>query len=124
METQIMRVLFGKGASPEVVPAEIIAFCELSNSQTDRRWSDSLPYWIGLEIRKSPKYWKIDRVEVDKVTGQIKEYGRSSYGSVDFEGNIFKSATYQAVAKGVRGNVFIDSGSAALTGDGFIRYLK
>lgn len=124
METTINRVLFAKGASTETVPAEVIAFCELSNSQTDRRWSDSLPYYIGLEIRKTVKYWKIDRVEVNKETGEIKEYGRSSYGAVDFDGNVFKSATYQAVAKGIRGNVFIDSGSAALSGDGFIRYLK
>ena len=123
MTTAIKRVWFGKGASAELVPAEVIAFCELANSQTDLHW-DGLTYFISLEIRKSPKYWKIDRIQVNKKSGEIEKYGRSSYGSVDFEGNIFKSASYQTVAKGIRGNVFVNSGASALSGDGFIRYLK
>ena len=119
------RVIFGRGASAESVPVELVAMLTEMIRRKDEQFSpDVMPYAIGYEVRKSPKYWKIDRVELDKETGGIREFGRSSAGSVDFEGNVFKSASYNAVAKGIRGNIFINNGFSALTGDGFIRYLN
>lgn len=119
------RVIFGRGASTETVPVELVAMLEESLRRSDVSFSpDKMPYAISFEVRKSPKYWKIDRVELDKETGEIREYGRSAAGSVDFEGNVFKSSSYNAVAKGIRGNIFINNGFGALDGHGYIRYLN
>lgn len=119
------RIIFGRGASTETVPAELLGMLTEMIRRKDVHFSPAvLPYAIGYEVRKSPKYWKIDRVELDKETGDIRAYGRSSVGSVDFDGNVFKANGYQAVAKGIRGNIFIENGFSALTGDGYIRYLK
>jgi|AGFS01.1.fsa_nt_gi hypothetical protein len=119
------RVLFGRGASAETVPVELVAMLEEMIRRKDVQFSpDKMPYAIAFEVRKSPKYWKIDRVELSNETGQIMQYGRSSCGSVDFEGNVFKSASYNAVAKGIRGNIFVENGFSALDSQGFIRYLN
>ncbi|AZU97961.1 hypothetical protein BZF66_05875 [Salmonella enterica] len=121
----IKRIVFGRGASEEVVPVELIAMLNEMIRRGDINFSpDVMPYAISYEVRKSPKYWKIDRVELDKETGEIREFGRSSVGAVDFEGNVFKSASYKAVAKGIRGNIFVNNGFSAITGDGYIRYLN
>lgn len=119
------RIIFGRGASADVVPAELLAMITEMIRRKDVQFSpDVMPYAISYEVRKSPKYWKLDRVELDKETGEVKQYGRSAAGSVDFEGNVFKSVGYNTVAKGIRGNIFIENGFSALTGDGYIRYLK
>ena len=119
------RIVYGKGADKESVPAELIELLTEAVRRGDVRFGpEVMPYAISYEVRKTVKYWKVDRIELDKETGEIRPYCRSSYCSVDFEGNIFKSATYAAVAKGIRGNIFIDNGFNALTPDGYIRYLK
>lgn len=119
------RVIFGKGACVDTVPVELVAMLTEMIRRRDVQFSPAvMPYAISYEVRKSPKYWKIDRVELDKDTGAIRDYGRSAAGSVDFEGNVFKSQGYNTVAKGIRGNIYINNGFSALTGDGFIRYLK
>lgn len=119
------RIIFGRGASAESVPVELLAMITEMIRRKDVQFSpDVMPYAISYEVRKSPKYWKIDRVELDKETGSVRDYGRSAAGSVDFEGNVYKSQAYNTVAKGIRGNIFIHNGFSALTGDGYIRYLK
>lgn len=119
------RIVYGKGANAEVVPAELKAMITEMVRRGDIGFSPAvMPYAISYEVRKSPKYWKVDRVELDKETGEIRPDCRSAVCSVDFEGNVFKSSTYNAVAKGIRGNIFIDNGFNALTSDGYIRYLK
>lgn len=119
------RVVFGRGASLENVPAELIAMLEESLRRSDLSFPPhKMPYAISFEVRKSPKYWKIDRVELDNETGEIRQYGRSAAGAVDFEGNIYKTAGYNAVAKGIRGNIFVNNGFSALDALGYIRYLN
>lgn len=119
------RIIFGRGASADVVPAELLAMITEMIRRTDVRFSpDVMPYAISYEVRKTPKYWRIDRVELNKETGEVNKYGRSAEGSVDFEGNVFMSQGYNTVAKGIRGNIFINDGFSALTGAGYIRYLK
>lgn len=119
------RIVYGRGASAEVVPVELLAMLTEMIRRSDIGFPPSvMPYAISYEVRKTPKYWKIDRVELDKDTGEIRKYGRSSAGAVDFDGNVFKSASYNAVAKGIRGNIFVNNGFSAITGDGYIRYLN
>ena len=119
------RVIYGRGASYDTIPDELHAMLTEMIRRRDVQFSpEVMPYAISYEVRKTVKYWKIDRVELDKETGEIRDYGRSAAGSVDFEGNIFKSQGYNTVAKGIRGNIYINNGFSAITGDGFIRYLK
>ena len=119
------RIIFERGASVDTVPAELLAMITEMIRRRDVQFSPAvMPYAISYAIRKSPKYWKIDRVELDKVTGNVRDFGRSSAGAVDFEGNVFKSASYNTVAKGIRGNIFVHNGFGAITGDGYIRYLN
>lgn len=119
------RIIYGRGASADTVPVELVAMLTEMIRRKDVQFSpDVMPYAIGYEVRKTVKYWKIDRVELDKVTGKVREFGRSSSGAVDFEGNVFKSASYNTVAKGIRGNIFVHNGFGAITGDGYIRYLN
>ena len=119
------RIVYGRGASADTVPNELKNMLTEMVRRGDINFSpEVMPYAISYEVRKSPKYWKVDRVELDKETGEILPYARSSVCSVDWDGNIFKSATYQAVAKGIRGNIFIDNGFMAITPDGYIRHLK
>lgn len=119
------RVIFGRGASAETVPVELVAMLTEMIRRNDINFApEHMPYALGYEVRKSPKYWKIDRVNLDKETGKEMPFSRSGCGSVDFEGNVFKSASYNAVANGIRGNIFVHNGFSAITGDGYIRYLK
>lgn len=65
---------------------------------------------VTLTFKPGRKYIKI----VDNSNGSA-----SVYGFIDFDGNIFKAASWKAPAKGIRGSVFDENHS---WGNGFHPY--
>lgn len=117
-----LPVVVFKGIDKNDVPQELINFCEMIVNRSIIGF-DSLFYIKVCEVRKTPKYWKIDRVQYIKETKE-KMSNCSAICAIDFEGNIFKTAGYNAVANGVRGNIFTDNGTKALDASGSIRHLR
>ncbi|QFR55883.1 hypothetical protein JC221_237 [Yersinia phage JC221] len=75
-------------------------------------------------LEKSRKYNRIVTDTRNKETGKMFEQ-RSCAGFIDNEGNIYKSASWKAPAKGIRGNIFDDKkGTGSITIDGFIYYMR
>ncbi len=93
---------------------------ELTNIKTDKRLNDAVDAWLlKVKARSDEEYTRdfpsLSKPVFTKNIGQkyikIMEDNnsqKSTWGFIDNEGNIYKSANFNTPAKGVRGNVYAD----------------
>lgn len=114
------KILFSDNTAETEIPEAVKAFAQL----VAQRQSDNYdgPYSFLTEISKGKKFIKLIRREKWKDNGQLT--GGSVFAFIDPDGNIYKSASSKAPAKGIRGNVNINGGGDAIGRDGYIRYFR
>jgi hypothetical protein len=70
---------------------------ESTLEKSTKQYPDCVPNQKFLTFDKGRKYYK---VIVESMT-----HSKSVYCFIDFDGNIYKAAGYNAPAKGIRGNI-------------------
>lgn len=117
----IPYVIYSDGTNENEVPQELKEFAEIMAIRQTENYKDG-PYYFSTEIQKGKKYFKLIRKEVWKDNQQMT--GGSVVAFIDPDGNIYKSATAKAPAKGIRGNIYENKGRDAIGRDGYIRYFR
>lgn len=104
----------------EQIEAQAQTLIDILTAETDRCWNSDT-FTTVFELTKGRKYNRMVKDTKNKKTGEMHNQ-RSVACFIDNEGNIYKPAGWKAPAKGIRGNIFENSGMAT-DGRGFIRYL-
>lgn len=94
---------------------KFLALCQSMNPPRP----DSV-FGVVFDYTKGPKYVRIVRKDTHK--GVVQPHG-SVHCFLDYQGNIYKSASWKAPAKHIRGNIFREDGGKSGMGQYGARYL-